>query len=468
MRFTRRRHAVSAWSLIAALASGCGSGGESAGPSDALVPPESGLDAAADGTLADASDGATDATLADTAADTTLVDTAADSTLADTALVDASDGGASDGAGDSGAADATDAADAADAPTVDAAGDTGSFLGTVDYVPGVTVATLAGSASAGSSDGTGGAASFENPTGLARAATGELYVTEYDGNRVRAVTPAGGVTTIGQATGFVGPFSAAVVPTTGLLVLGTDFDSSGVKGATTGTVWRLPTTAADAGAVAPLVVLAGMGRPRGLAGLTDGRLFVSDRLRSVVGLLDLGTGTLTPLAGQANVTGYVDGVGSGAQFSLPHGCAQLADGSVLVADTGNHRLRRVALDGTVSTWAGSGGAGTHDGPRLAARFQSPRDVAVDAAGNVYVVDIGLTLASGARVDVRVRRIAPSGVVQTLAGDGAAGFVEGAGSTAEFYGLEGIEVTPDGKTVYVTDGNGGDGSAHHRIRKIAIP
>ena len=68
----------------------------------------------------------------------------------------------------------------------------------------------------------------------------------------------------------------------------------------------------------------------------------------------------------------------------------------------------------------------------------------------------------------IRRIRVDGNVDTLAGDGTAGFNDGAGPGAEFYGQEGIDVTPDGTTVYVADGNTGDGSAYHRVRAISIP
>ena len=100
-----------------------------------------------------------------------------------------------------------------------------------------------------------------------------------------------------------------------------------------------------------------------------------------------------------------------------------------------------------------------DGPCTSAAFNAPRAVAADSAGNVYVSDIGNHV---------IRRISAACTVETAAGDGTAGFNDGVGTDAEFYGQEGIAVTPDGATVYVADGNGGDGSAYHRVRALTIP
>jgi len=105
------------------------------------------------------------------------------------------------------------------------------------------------------------------------------------------------------------------------------------------------------------------------------------------------------------------------------------------------------------------GRGSVDAPRTTSRFDAPKAVAVDAAGEVFVSDAG---------GHRIRRVAVDGTVETVAGDGIAGFPDGPGAQAEFYGQEGIAVSADGKTVWVTDGNNGDGAAHHRIRLITLP
>lgn len=323
-----------------------------------------------------------------------------------------------------------------------------------DYVPGVIVSTLAGDEAPGITDGTGPTARFANPTGLAFDVDGSLLVSDYDSWRLRRVTPAGVVTTlIASEPAFSGPYGVTV-STTGLIVVGTDFSKKGIKDNTSGTLWAILPS------LPPQPLLEGLGRPRGLAALFGGLIFVTDRLNHTVGVYNPVDGSMTILAGVPGQAGFADGKGSEARFSSPGGCAALPDGSVLVADYSNHRVRRVTLAGDVTTYAGDGNADTVDADqKTAARFVYPGDLAVDAAGNVFVTDRG---------DLRVRIIRTSGRTQTLAGDGTRDFQDGPGETARFYGLEGLEVSADGNTVYVTDGNQGDASRHHRLRRLAVP
>jgi DNA-binding beta-propeller fold protein YncE len=100
-----------------------------------------------------------------------------------------------------------------------------------------------------------------------------------------------------------------------------------------------------------------------------------------------------------------------------------------------------------------------DGPAATARFDYPQGVAIDSAGNVYVSDTG---------NNRIRRIDPTGVVETVAGDGTRAFRDGDGDQAEFFGAEGLDVTSDGKTIYVADGNGGGTELFNRVRAITMP
>ena len=127
----------------------------------------------------------------------------------------------------------------------------------------------------------------------------------------------------------------------------------------------------------------------------------------------------------------------------------LPDGSgVVVGDCSNSQLRLVALDGTVSTFAGSTTAGWVDGPIASALFSCPHALAIDQAGNIYVSDWN---------NNAIRRISAGGNVTTLAGNGTQGYADGAGNVAEFYGAEGIVVSADGTTLFVADGTEGNGA-----------
>jgi len=147
----------------------------------------------------------------------------------------------------------------------------------------------------------------------------------------------------------------------------------------------------------------------------------------------------------------VDGTGSAAQFNSPGGVAVDGTGSVYVADTNNHTIRKITPDGVVTTLAGLAGVqGSADGTGSAAQFNSPGGVALDDAENVYVADTG---------NDTIRKITPAGMVTTLAGiPGSAGSADGTGSAAQFNSPGGVAVD-DAGNVYVAD------KSNDTIRKI---
>ena len=154
------------------------------------------------------------------------------------------------------------------------------------------------------------------------------------------------------------------------------------------------------------------------------------------------------LAGDG-VPGVRDGSADRARFSDPFGVVSAPDGTVYVADAGDaQRIRRIAPDGTVSTFAG-GELGYADAIGEQARFRTPSGLAIDDAGALYVADTGNNL---------IRRIAPDGVVTTVAGGLEAGFRDAPGSLARFNGPIGVAVDATGRII-VAD------SYNDRIRAI---
>jgi hypothetical protein len=120
---------------------------------------------------------------------------------------------------------------------------------------------------------------------------------------------------------------------------------------------------------------------------------------------------VSTLAGSGSAT-FADGSGAGASFNYPYGVAVAPDGNIYVADTNNHRIRKVTPEGVVSTLAGSGGRAFADGVGAAASFNGPFGLTVDANGDVIVAD---------STNHRIRKVTTGGVVTTIAGNGANGF-----------------------------------------------
>lgn len=189
----------------------------------------------------------------------------------------------------------------------------------------------------------------------------------------------------------------------------------------------------------------------GIAVGPDDTVYVADagnnRIRLVRPASATSSATVSTLAGDGTA-GFADGQGASARFNNPQGVAVAPSGVVYVADTGNHRIRRIATGGTVTTLAGDGTAGFQNGLGNQARFNSPSRIAIDNAGNLYVADTG---------NSAVRFISASGEVSTVAGDGTAGSTDA--PTARFNGLAGIVV--DGATAYVYIADTGN----HRVRRL---
>jgi sugar lactone lactonase YvrE len=225
----------------------------------------------------------------------------------------------------------------------------------------------------GTIDGTGEAARFSGPAGLAIDAAGNLFVADFGNSVIRKVT----------STAAVSVF-AGVMRVTGH----------------------------DGGRLT---------RPRGLIMDAAGNLLVTDAnaVRKVTP-----TGVITTIAGDVDTEGSLNATGVQARFRKPGALALDGAGNIFVADTGNHVIRKIAVNGVVSTIAGAAGlTGSDDGVGASARFNEPTGIVVDGAGNIFVADTN---------NFTIRKISAQGKVTTVAGKAAFyGTDDGTGENARF-------------------------------------
>ncbi len=184
-----------------------------------------------------------------------------------------------------------------------------------------------------------------------------------------------------------------------------------------------------------------LNQPMGLIH-TDAGLLVSEAGNHRIRALDQDTGSFTDFAG-TGTAGLVNGNRATAQFNSPADLRLDHDGDIYVADAGNHVIRRIQGDGTVSTYAGSGVSGISDGTAGAAQFMEPVGLAIDPAGNLYVAD---------KSAHQIRKIDTGGVVTSIAGDGTAGFADGVGAAARFRAPTGLMVDDDGSLLVADSEN----------------
>lgn len=317
-----------------------------------------------------------------------------------------------------------------------------------DAAPPKTVSTLAGTGQPGFNDGVAATAQFFNPRGVA-VSGGTVYVADYANHRVRAI--AGGQVTTLAGTGTQGLVDGPAATSQLNFPVALAVDAAGavyvadsandvirkIAGGMVSTIAGDGTKGFSDGPVAG----ARFNFPSGIA-VEGGAIYVADtenhRIRKIA------AGLVTTLAGDG-VKSFVDGPVAGARFSSPGGIA-VAGGAVYVADTGNHRLRKIEA-GVVSTLAGTGVQGESDGPAASASFRAPMDVEVTGA-LLLVADQG---------NHRIRILDQgSALVSTLTGS-YLGFKDGPLAGALFYYPSRLAVA--GSVVYVAD------QSNHRIRVV---
>jgi len=302
---------------------------------------------------------------------------------------------------------------------------------------------------------------LSNNTTYSGVATSTLSIANagsaLNNNRYRAVATAAGSTSVGGATTltvaaavFGAPVSVALDSTGNLFVA--DTTAHTIHKVTTGNVATVfAGSSGTQGSADGTGTAASFRQPAGLAIDSANNLYVADTGNSTLRKIT-SAGAVTTLAGSAANSGATDATGADARFSSPADVAVKSDGTLYVADTGNHTVRAVTAAGVVTTFAGTAGAqGTVDGTGAAARFNAPKGVAVaGGTGTVYVADT---------TNNTLRAITPAGAGTTLAGTfGIAGSADDTGLAAAFSGLTGTVVAANGD-LYVAD------TQNNTIRRI---
>jgi hypothetical protein len=302
------------------------------------------------------------------------------------------------------------------------------------------IVTIAGNGYAGSDDGPRETATFNIPWAVAAAPSGDVYVADTLNYVTRKISAAGIVTTI-PAGGTSVTVSAA----------GTVY----VASEATHSVYRI-------GAGDTPVLLAGTGvlgyrdgpglqaqfnQPNGIAVAKDGSVFVADKYNSCIRKIAV-DGTVSTVAGSRGF-GLVDGVGTLAQFNYPEGLAITPCGVLYVGDKYNHAIRRITQAFEVTTVMGTGVIGVADGPGTAATLTYPLQVSMDPWGVLHIADFGAN---------SIRTLSQDGVARTLYHSPTSSFYDGPLVSARTRFLPGVWADASGR-VYLAD------SRSHRVRMM---
>ena len=316
------------------------------------------------------------------------------------------------------------------------------------------VATLAGqSGEGGSADGHGVFAQFNNPMGIAVDRAGNAYVADSGNYVIRKVSATGVVSTLAGLAGAFGSndgvgeearFDLPVgitVDSAGVIYVVDQFDSTVRSITPDAVVTTLETRSMDAASADQIMPSPRLNHPSGIAVDCSGNLYIADTGNNTIRKL-APDGSMTTFAGESGIPGLAEGQGAAARFNSPLGIAVDLDGNVYVADQGNLKIRKITADGSVTTIADvAGDPGSPNGSGALTQVSFPAGLAVDDAGNLYFAD---------RNNSIIREIDTYGNVSTVAGvAGAYGSADGTCADALFDFPVGLAVAPTG-VVYVAD------------------
>ena len=291
-----------------------------------------------------------------------------------------------------------------------------------------------GTAASSGDGGVASSASFNSPSGVFRDAVGNLFLVEYDGNRIRKINTSNIVSTIAGTgvSGFGGDGGAAIHASfnnpidiiedhKGNFYITDNRNHRIRKIDTSGII----TTIAGNGTIGYTgdggpATSATLAWPSRMAIDEVGNLYLADAGNNVIRMIDT-SGVIHTVAGNGSI-GYTGdgGAATSASLSDPLGVAFDGNGNMYIADGHNSCIRKVTPAGIISTWAGNGtyGFSGDGGPATSATMQFPDAIAIDRACNVYFTDWE---------GQRVRKITSTGIISTVVGNGTPGFSGDGGS-----------------------------------------
>ena len=318
------------------------------------------------------------------------------------------------------------------------------------------ISTVAGNGMAGfgGDSGAATAAQLSDPSGgVALDGSGNLYIVDRGNDRIRKVDSAGVISTVAGREQLSGPLGVAPDGSGNLYIADAGnhrihkVDSAGVI-----------TTVAGSGTAgfsgdSSAAVSAQLNFPSDVAPDGAGNLYIADFGNNRIRKVD-SAGVISTVAGSGTAGFSGDGgAATAAQLNSPNGMALDGAGNLYIADGLNHRIRKVDSDGNISTVAGDGtnSYGGDGGAATAAQLDTPADVALDAAGNLYIVDNN---------NNRIRKVNSAGNISTVAGAGTAGFSGDGGAAMAALLNRPVGVALDALgNLYIAD------RLNHRIRKI---
>ena len=339
-----------------------------------------------------------------------------------------------------------------------------------DTPPGsITVSTFAGSIT-GSNDGVGTAAQFGSVSGITAGPSGKLYVTDASNNTIREVDIHSALVSTSAGNGNSGTTDGSISLASFNFPLDLFYNASNnsvyVADAGNHRVRKITITSSS-GSVSTWAgssrgysdgngASSQLNNPASVVVDASGNVYVADKfnhnIRRITTARNVSTFAGSIDAVTTNRRGFTDGTGMHAQFNMPSGLAIDGANNIYVADTDNHAIRKIEVSGKVTTIAGSI-QGFLNGTGAGARFNRPTSIAIDASGNLYVVDSG---------NFRIRKVTPAGAVTTIAGTGTQAIENGSVNVASFNSPAGIAIGSDGN-LYVGDQN----ATQQVIRKITI-